>query len=176
MLAVGVGDVDWEAVNSKASGAFAEDNGGPPATIGQLDDYVRLYLKPVLVAHAAGLAGVVALSKDINYSELARRLHFKDGTSVRVQVSAISFLKPASGINDLAQIRFIRFIRPGGVGEERATHWIATLQYAWAKPPTDDRQRAINPLGFRVVDYRKEAEVVVEPAAPAAPTGPGQGQ
>jgi type IV secretion system protein VirB8 len=101
---------------------------------------------------------------------------YKDGTAVRVQVSAISFLKPASGINDLAQIRFIRFIRPGGVGEEKATHWIATLQYAWAKPPTDDRQRTINPLGFRVVDYRKEAEIVVEPATPAALTGPGQGQ
>jgi type IV secretion system protein VirB8 len=93
---------------------------------------------------------------------------YKDGTTVRAQIKAISFLKPASGQTDLAQVRFIKAARPGGSGQEQLTHWIATIQFAYIAPSKDERTRGINPMGLRIVDYRREPEVVAEATPPAA--------
>lgn len=84
---------------------------------------------------------------------------YKDGTSVRVQVKSISFLHRADGTQDLAQVRFLTATRTGGVGQEQLKYWIATLQYLYVPPSKDDRQRALNPLGLRILEYRREAEV-----------------
>lgn len=94
---------------------------------------------------------------------------YKDGTTVRVQVRSVSFIKRESGTDDLAQVRFMRVTRPGGSGVEQPTYWIATIQYTYTKPATDEKLRSLNPLGFRVIDYRKEPEVAPE-APPAAAT------
>lgn len=83
-----------------------------------------------------------------------------DGSSVRVQVSAVTFLAPASGRGDLAQVRFLTARQAGGQGAEQITHCVATLQYAYGAPSKDDRLRAANPLGFKVLEYRREPELV----------------
>ena len=83
----------------------------------------------------------------------------RDGTSVRVQVSSITFFERSSGVEDLAQVRFIKTTRSGN-GAEQISQWIATLQYVYATPATDPRMRRWNPLGFKVVDYRTEAEAL----------------
>ena len=57
--------------------------------------------------------------------------------------------------------------RAAGSATEESTHWIATIQYAYAEPSTDPKVRAWNPLGFKVVDFRPEPEVLPEGAAPA---------
>ena len=92
-----------------------------------------------------------------------------DGGNVRAQVTAVSFLTPASGRPDLAQVRFV--LRSGVPGAETARQYVATLAYAYGAPSTDDRSRALNPLGFRVVEYRREPEVapVTEPATASEP-------
>jgi len=87
---------------------------------------------------------------------------YRDGTTARVQVQAITFLKRASGADDLAQVRFIRGVRPGGNGQEQLTHYIATVQYGYGTPSHDDQTRSLNPLGFRVLEYRREAEVAAD--------------
>jgi type IV secretion system protein VirB8 len=76
----------------------------------------------------------------------------------------VSFLSPASGRDDLAQVRFLTARRQGGQGTEQVTHYVATLQYAYAAPSKDDRLRAANPLGFKVLEYRKEPEVLHNPS------------
>ncbi len=85
-LPSGFSGQNWAKANAIASQAFEEDNGALHGALGKLDDYVRLYLKPVMVAYASGLEDLQTLSKDINYSELARKLHFKDGTTVRLHL------------------------------------------------------------------------------------------
>ena len=80
-----------------------------------------------------------------------------DGSQVRVQVNSVSFLKPGSGREDLAQVRFVRIA--GSPGTEQVRPYVATLQYAYGEPAKDDRLRAANPLGFRVLEYRREPEV-----------------
>jgi type IV secretion system protein VirB8 len=94
---------------------------------------------------------------------------YKDGTSVRAQVTSVSFFKRASGVGDLAQVRYIKAKRAAGAATEEATHWIATLQYAYADPSPDPRTRGWNPLGFKIVDFKPEPEVLPEAApSPAA--------
>ena len=103
---------------------------------------------------------------------------YKDGTSVRAQVTSVSFFQRANGVADLAQVRYVKARRAAGRATEEATHWIATLQYAYADPSSDPRIRGWNPLGFKVVDFKPEPEVLPDtpPAAtplaasPAAPT------
>jgi type IV secretion system protein VirB8 len=93
---------------------------------------------------------------------------YKDGTSVRAQVSSVTFFKRASGITDLAEVRYVKSKRTAGSAAEESTHWLATLQYAYAEPSTDAKTRLVNPLGFKVMDFHAEPEVLNEsPAAPA---------
>jgi type IV secretion system protein VirB8 len=82
---------------------------------------------------------------------------YKDGSSVRVQVSSITFFRRGSGAEDLAQVRYVKAQRSGN-GNEKLSHWIANVQYVYASPAKDARMRRWNPLGFRVVDLRTEAE------------------
>lgn len=85
---------------------------------------------------------------------------YKDGSTVRAQVRSITFLRLPSGRTNVAQVRFSRYLRAGGTGDEQATHWLATVEYAYVPPATDERARSLNPIGFRVIEYRKEPEVL----------------
>jgi len=76
----------------------------------------------------------------------------------------VSFFTRASGLKDLAQVRYLKAVRQGAGTEERFTHWIATVQYAYADPAKDARARRWNPLGFKIVEFRTEPEAMVEPA------------
>jgi type IV secretion system protein VirB8 len=95
---------------------------------------------------------------------------YKDGSTVRAQVSSVSFFKRASRVGDLAQVRYVKAKRAAGSAIEETTHWIATIQYAYADPSTDPKVRGWNPLGFKIVDFRPEPEVVSEPAPGAGET------
>ena len=93
---------------------------------------------------------------------------YRDGTTVRVQVKAITFLTRANGVRDMAQVRFLTATRLGGSGAEQLAHWIATLQYRYRAAAKDPAQRALNPLGFRVLEYRREPEVLPKEATRVA--------
>jgi type IV secretion system protein VirB8 len=99
---------------------------------------------------------------------------YADGSHVRVQVQSISFLKRGGGNADTVQVRFLTAVqRSLGAGEEFA-HFVATLQAAYGPPSADVRLRALNPLGFKVLEYRREPEVGDAAAERApAPTAPG---
>ncbi len=83
----------------------------------------------------------------------------KDGSSVRVQVQSVSFFQRASGVTDLAQVRYLKAQRAAGGADEQVTHWVATIQYAFAAPSQDVRVRRWNPLGFKVIELTTEPEV-----------------
>lgn len=89
----------------------------------------------------------------------------KDGSTVRVQVESVSFFKRASGVSDLAQVRYLKILRQAQGGDERFSHFIATIQYAYGPPATDPRIRRWNPLGFKIEDLTSEPEVLTAPAS-----------
>ncbi len=88
----------------------------------------------------------------------------KDGSSVRVQVNAVSFFTRASGLSDLAQVRYLKAARQGSGSDESFTHWVATIQYAYGEAAKDPKTRRWNPLGFKIIDFRTEPEVLGEAA------------
>jgi type IV secretion system protein VirB8 len=86
----------------------------------------------------------------------------KDGSTVRVQVKSVSFFTRASGLSDLAQVRYVKALRQGAGGEETFSHWVATVQYAYAEPAKDPKTRRWNPLGFKIVEFKSEPETLVD--------------
>jgi type IV secretion system protein VirB8 len=87
----------------------------------------------------------------------------RDGSTVRVQVESVSFFERASGVADLAQVRYLKAERQASGAAERFTHWIATIQYTYTAPSADPRVRRWNPLGFKVVELTSEPEVLPQP-------------
>lgn len=94
----------------------------------------------------------------------------KDGSTIRAEVSAVTFFARGSGVQDLAQVRYTKSLRRSGNASDQVTHWIATIQYAYSEPAHDPRARRWNPLGFKVIDFKSEPEVQPLPAPPASPT------
>jgi type IV secretion system protein VirB8 len=88
----------------------------------------------------------------------------RDGSLIRAQVQSVSFFKRASGVAELAQVRYMKTeLQAAGGSQERVTRWIATIQYAYAAPSKDPKTRRWNPLGFKVVEFGSEPEVVSDP-------------
>ena len=85
----------------------------------------------------------------------------RDGSLIRAQVQSVSFFKRASGVAELAQVRYIKSeLQAGGASQARVTRWIATIQYAYAAPSKDPKTRRWNPLGFKIVEFGSEPEAV----------------
>jgi type IV secretion system protein VirB8 len=100
----------------------------------------------------------------------------KDGSTVSVQVEDVSFFKRATGIQDLAQVRYLTIERDGNGGGGSYRHWIATVEYAYGSPSSDPKVRRWNPLGFKIVSLTREPEVLSEVPAPKVVTSLGSGQ
>lgn len=89
----------------------------------------------------------------------------RDGSSVRAQVSAVSFFERASGVEDLAQVRYAKSRRTSASANDQVSHWIATIQYVYGDPPKDPSVRRWNPLGFKILQFRSEPETLPPEAA-----------
>jgi type IV secretion system protein VirB8 len=76
-------------------------------------------------------------------------------TRVEVALKSVTFLEP-----EQAYVRFRTTRRTGA--QEEAEHWAATVRFRYAEPAQDARSRAANPLGFEVIGYRRDQEVVNE--------------
>lgn len=73
--------------------------------------------------------------------------------TVQVEVNNVSFIADGH-----AQVRFTRTEKRAGAQGTTVTQWIATVSYDYINPPMDEKARLINPVGFRVNDYRLDAE------------------
>ena len=76
-----------------------------------------------------------------------------------MHVVSLSFFKRATGTTDLAQVRYTRTTESGDDTTEHTTHWIANIEFAYAKPSSDVEMRQRNPLGLRILAFRTEQEV-----------------
>ena len=77
----------WEDLVGIALAAFVRDHGQQPKSWGQITQLTERYIKPVFIAHATGLTQIDEIHKNINCSELARRLNIADGTTVKQHLS-----------------------------------------------------------------------------------------
>jgi type IV secretion system protein VirB8 len=100
---------------------------------------------------------------------------YADGTHVRAEVQAVSFLKRERGAPAVVQVRFVAATQHGPGTAEDLVRYVATLVVAYGPPSGDLRLRALNPLGFKVLEYRREPEVAGALAAGGAPERAGSG-
>jgi type IV secretion system protein VirB8 len=81
---------------------------------------------------------------------------------VDVKVRSVSQLSDNSAL-----VRFSSVRRDPGAAEQQAEHWVAVIKYRYSNAPMTVEDRYVNPLGFGVTDYRKDAETLtVQEAAP----------
>lgn len=86
----------------------------------------------------------------------------KDGSTVVIQIQSVSFFTRAVGVTDLAEVRYLKVQQIPGGSSQSISHWIATIHYEYGSPSTNPRLTAWNPLGFKVLDFVSEPEVVRE--------------
>jgi type IV secretion system protein VirB8 len=76
-------------------------------------------------------------------------------TRIAVTVRQITLLTPATAL-----VRF-RTARREGAGPEAVADWAAVLRFGFSGAPLPARDRLLNPLGFQVSAYRRDAELPV---------------
>lgn len=75
------------------------------------------------------------------------------GATAKVTVKAISMLTKS-----VASVRYLRTVTRGD--EQRTTHWVATLTFAYTNASLSASDRLINPLGFVVSEYHADPETL----------------
>lgn len=88
---------------------------------------------------------------------------------VETRVKSVSRLDEQSAL-----VRYETVRRDEGAQAELAQHWVAIIQYRFSGEPMSAEDRFLNPLGFQVVEYRRDPEALpqvdavatVEPADP----------
>ncbi|WP_010103742.1 virB8 family protein [Verminephrobacter aporrectodeae] len=85
---------------------------------------------------------------------------------VKTRIKSTSFINP-----NVALVRYTKEIERG-LDNPQVTHWAATITFKYTKAPMAEKDRAINPLGFQVTEYRNDPDALTPDATPqtAAPT------
>lgn len=76
---------------------------------------------------------------------------YQNFATVKVTIKSTSFIKP-----DVALVRYIKEIERGG--DKSISHWAATVTFVYTKASVNEKDREVNPLGFRVHEYRNDPE------------------
>jgi len=87
--------------------------------------------------------------------------------TIDIQIRSVSSLSPRTAMVRFSSIR----TDPGGQAQA-PQHWAAIISYQYNNAPMSAQDRLINPLGFQVTRYRKDAETLPEATAPT----PGSSQ
>ncbi|HEX8301320.1 virB8 family protein [Sphingomonas sp.] len=114
-------------------------------------------------ARNAYVSSVQASNPDSPLARLPRN------TLVETQVKSVSPL----GANS-AMVRFETVQRDAGAQPHQPRAWVAVIRYRYSGEPMSIEDRFINPLGFEVTRYQRNAEALPRAVEPAtAPPSPG---
>lgn len=95
-------------------------------------------------------------------SPLAR---FPRTTVVETRVKSVSPLSTGAAL-----VRFETQRRDAGAQVQPPRAWVAVIRYRFSGEPMTREDRFVNPLGFQVQRYRRDAEALPDPEATAVPT------
>jgi type IV secretion system protein VirB8 len=83
---------------------------------------------------------------------------------VKIRIKGTSFIK-----SNVALVRYTKEIERG-LDKPIVTHWAATITFKYSGAPMKEKDRAVNPLGFQVVEYRNDPDAIAPEATPVAAT------
>lgn len=95
---------------------------------------------------------------------------YKDGTTVEARVESINFLDPIGAPKRVAQVRYLTIRRPADGSIGTVAHFVVTARFQFQAPSSDPAVRQMNPLGFKIVDFHPEPEVISDPADATSPS------
>ena len=119
-------------------------------------DYRKVALWSAETARSSYIAGAQVSNPE---SPLAR---YPRSSVVETRVKSVS---PVG--RDVALVRFETQRRDAGGQAERPRAWVAVIRYRYSGEPMTLEDRFVNPLGFQVLRYRRDAEAL--PPEPEAP-------
>ncbi|MGB7816290.1 MAG: virB8 family protein [Methylotenera sp.] len=79
-------------------------------------------------------------------------IYGNDG-NVTITIKSTSFIK-----DNIASVRYIKEVKDQRGAKSGTTHWVATVIFQYAGTPMSEQDRAVNPLGFQVVEYRNDPD------------------
>jgi type IV secretion system protein VirB8 len=86
---------------------------------------------------------------------------------IDVQVRSVTQISDKS-----AMVRFVSTRRDAGGATQPVQNWVAVINFRYSNAPMAAGDRYLNPLGFQVTDYRKDAETLpADMPAPVQQTG-----
>jgi type IV secretion system protein VirB8 len=95
-----------------------------------------------------------------------------NGGTLRTEVKSVSSLGAGRSL-----VRFSTVRQDPGAQPQLAQNWVAVIEYGFSEAPMSEADRMLNPLGFQVTRYRRDAESlpvtveVVETPATAGDAG-----
>jgi type IV secretion system protein VirB8 len=150
--------------------------------------YVRWregYSKSLIGEYYKNVGLMSAQQEQSKYSQFisgknpASPLHiYGDSGTAAINIKSTSFIK-----DNIALVRYTKEVT--NAANPGITHWAATVVFQYAGTPMSEKDRAINPLGFQVLEYRNDPDQEVSgdsvanvlkqfklPAAPVKPAAP----
>ncbi len=77
------------------------------------------------------------------------------GAAIRTQVKSVSTLGEGRAL-----VRFLTTQVDQGAAEQPAQHWAAIINFGFSNAEMSEADRYVNPLGFQVTSYRRDAETL----------------
>ncbi len=90
---------------------------------------------------------------------------FAPGTVIGVRIKSVSKLE-----GGMALVRFDTEQQSTQTGPTPAQPWLSLIRYAYSDAPLSFNDRLVNPLGFKVLSYRRTAEAAPPEGVQALPT------
>jgi type IV secretion system protein VirB8 len=130
-----------------------------------LADYVRQRESWVEPAALEMMRRALALSLPAEQARLYEERDPKNATapmvvygkdkSTAITIRSIIFINQR-----VAQVRYLRTITGVGISQPEVSSWTATINFKYLDRPVTEAARLDNPLGFQVVSYRADPEMV----------------
>jgi len=95
---------------------------------------------------------------DVYENPSATHTKLNDQDILKTKIKNISFIDTASE-RTIVTVRFLSWVERGSTRSDQQ-HWVSTIEFHYIGTPDKESDRLLNPLGFEVVSYRKDPEVV----------------
>lgn len=119
------------------------------------DSYDSDYRKVTL--WSTGLARRTYIDRMQPNNPLSPLAYMPRGGTIAVTVRSVS---PLGG--NRAMVRFTTLSSNPGFSGQTAEYWVAVISYSFTTAPMSEADRLLNPLGFQVTSYRRDAESLPE--------------
>ncbi len=80
---------------------------------------------------------------------------YGDYAKVKIRIKSTSLINP-----NVALVRYVKDVIRGSDKPE-SSHWASTITFKYSDAPMKEKDRAINPLGFQVTEYRNDPDAFI---------------